>query len=1577
MIISNRTVGYSPVRGSPFSNRKGFSSRRPYRSRTIAHDYSDSVSTESLIDNTSIFRLKNTSTDFIFKYDYTTGVRLDKFKDLEATNYFINSSKVLWELCIRRKTLADTASSIYTDVYYIRPTRETFISPSVHPVVSPEGDRSFTFIWDNIKYDYANSDRTCKVTLVATLPVADSYIDLSLSVEANHSIGSDFNLCVSAVGMPSLSIRENTNSSVRDNDFLSVPILEGQTVLNPIERLQAPRFIEESIQYNEFGTKTYFGTNIAGYSPAVNLFRANYGNPGILSIPLLIFGNREEKEGFLYYAYDPDGLHAKNFQFYSNGAALNIKSYDLSDHEISPYGMGGKDVSAGLFSLDVQDLTADPPDTNEFYYGNRINNIGWSVRIRPYKSPTVWTDWYGAKLYKDEVVPDLEDLGVVPKSFYSRYLDNSIPSIKDTEIPICSVSYGHFSGSAEQLFSGNLSLQELYNDSTSGSNARAVNIYYPPTLAVGAIAGSTTGISAIYRGWEPWADGTQTGYSVFRSPDMTGINSVYSGAVVKSLQNDQYPYLYLLNSYTISTGSIWVQAYSGIDLTIKSLYHSNDTATSGDYDYYARNIDQGVGLTGFGFHICHASKEAYNKYLDIYSGTIRDGSFLYDDTVGAWGRGCYASEHRYYNPVESKMKRVMHPKGSFTHFYNSIQRDWLSGAKSREVYINTNWSGPTGDNFTLGHISEYPCDTNLNYVGGSLLYTPSSVVLQNYYSPLALTNPLYSGAPRSDALFGSLHDISWNGVSVEAKNWNQLNPIYSTVYGDRTVLIDWISPWISNTLDVSGLFGNVPGSITVYGYPESVRDTHEGRTVQIKNWIASHLNHYTRLTAGMASLQYSGYATGYTNHTYDTIANNLDASPWTGVRDYVKSIFRLLAYAPDYMYHGTIEHPLESWEASNSEAGYIARGIRASRIPNSSEWTNGDDTVIHGVRRHHDGDSILIWLSNWCSGSQGFTGVFDPEVYEFTKGYNVYSLGLSDNDYGVLTNLTLNQKNATYSIEEVLSENTFKAFLFEPITSVNTEQFLELTTDFTYVRYAYGQEELATSFCDVAYDYGCSITSEITRPIVGRNAPATQEIVNNLPPWMEGRQNTSSNIWKLVNSWGQNIEEIVEQTTEFISNKYIATADTSKKSILKYTDIEAPELLEDRNYNNLLYNSSFTIPGLARYNMPNGWTTFNKRSSSTYLTNNKAFVCPNSIVIETSGKFGQTTYLDNKNIKDLTASIYILADTTNVEVSLITIAETIDGRLISKQSYTTSRSSEWRRLNHTIEVNDKIYRIQFIVTATCDDLVYINAPMLSIGSKLEKWVRRENDNLPFIAGGNRFSQILAIGNSIESNRKINIFSIADEKEFKDIAIPTRIEPIINNSLKDLEPFTNNVYGRKVSFYKEVFDTQWAIVDNKIQLRSYSTTEYDVFREFSIRDLQFNSELTYGTITEDNLEYTPLLLTVRSGYLFVLGLETYFDTSAYVLKIIRAVDPYGDRGYLESIVDFRLDLPINIGQYFNEISESISTIAFSELDPNIMVISTNLARQFYYRLYFDYQYFSPANNRIYMIENYPDSKVSIT
>lgn len=227
------------------------------------------------------------------------------------------------------------------------------------------------------------------------------------------------------------------------------------------------------------------------------------------------------------------------------------------------------------------------------------------------------------------------------------------------------------------------------------------------------------------------------------------------------------------------------------------------------------------------------------------------------------------------------------------------------------------------------------------------------------------------------------------------------------------------------------------------------------------------------------------------------------------------------------------------------------------------------------------------------------------------------------------------------------------------------------------------------------------------------------------------------------------------------------------------------------------------------------------------------------------------------------------------------------------------------------------------------------------------------------------------GNNI---RKIPIFPISTEQDFLNIDIPTRIEPI-SSLYKDMQPFTTKVRGRKISYFGEVFNTIWTAEDGKIREKSFGPSEWDIYAEYSIKDLIVNEERSYGVNTQEDVTITPIAVSLRENKLYVLTKETDYNKFNYVIKICDPREPMNG-GYLESLTDFLIDVPLSSSSLFGQLEETIVSMSFSEVDPTIMLLTTSLGKQIFYKLYFDYYYNNLDTNKIYFLEEYPNSKIQV-
>jgi hypothetical protein len=296
-----------------------------------------------------------------------------------------------------------------------------------------------------------------------------------------------------------------------------------------------------------------------------------------------------------------------------------------------------------------------------------------------------------------------------------------------------------------------------------------------------------------------------------------------------------------------------------------------------------------------------------------------------------------------------------------------------------------------------------------------------------------------------------------------------------------------------------------------------------------------------------------------------------------------------------------------------------------------------------------------------------------------------------------------------------------------------------LSISYIPIRYAYAKKSISTSSCGVAYGYSTTSEESFRGLSIGFKAPATQAILNNLPQWMEMRKNTSSNGWTLVNSWGQNLEYVVDLTKSVVQEQFLSTADTTQRSSLYSFSISDRELIENVNYNNILFNSNFARKGPSRMGMPAGWVRYNSsHRNTTYLVHDRSFICTGSMVVEGTGVFGQYINTNNVLIKNLTGSCYLLANNPNSRVGLVLVAETIDGIAVSSEAEFKGQSQQWQRLVTTLDINAKVFRVHFVLHANSPGYVIFNAPKLEESNTASMWSRSFRDS------NVGFSQVCAI-----------------------------------------------------------------------------------------------------------------------------------------------------------------------------------------------------------------------------------------
>ena len=1533
--------------------------------------------------------LSNENVTFTFIEDSATGVSLNSWSHAEFTETVTNDAKSLWSMgVIRDYKNAGTAGSVYYNTYVITPKAGQFTGPSLLPVDTGSA-KTFTFTWENIAYDQKNPTYTCDVTVTASLPDGQDYLDLQVSCTANQAYSSadltDFNSAVvSYLGFPSFALKKNSNETYNESTILASPVSIGYTYHNPHKYLRIPRFPAESFALKGNAERTFAAGQVG--SPAPSIYKYNYGSPGFMSIPALVYGRKDIQEGTLFYAMDPDGTNPKGFQWYVDDSHLLIKTYHTSDHAIDPYGVGGYTSDTVPYSIE--------------------NAPEWSMRIRPFKSPSTWVDWEGFKVYRDEAIPEQEAAGWLPKSFYERAQEGTL-SKGASEVPMVLNTFGYTTGTFDSVTGASQLYRQLYTESVSPNvpEVAVIPTHYQCVTLNSTPKASTdpTAISATYNGWEPWAGsgiGVSYGPDAYKSPDFTHVNDNHTGGYQALVSDGNLLYNYTLFPYCIASGSEWTRTISGDDLRHKNVYDESELYTQEQYHTWASTPKEGV-LFFSDFIACIDPPPSIEQYGKIGNMLGSYGASVYHDTAGVYGRGCFAKDHRYLDTGTNKEIIHTHPRGSFSRYFNRKHLNWWDAwhSGSQEGYRTgvlgadtTSYVNPiSASDFALGNSSEFPCDRNLAHVPISLIYEPLGPIFDAYANEIL--------DPRDDAIVNTVGGISVDAYTdaaveaalalqpnlthwsckIEPPNWIQRCPAYQIAFGDRVIVNEWSAIYASNTYDLFFTNGVLTGKGT---YGQALKGPNTGE-LQVQDWASFSTTRWpytNRMSCWHVDSQYGNFVAAYSGVPQES--GIFYSGLWSGYTDNViQKQFRIQAYNPDYTYHGIFRHPLDVYSTETSIEATDTRSFRKAQLPNLRPTTGnfvdwGEDKVSHFVREHRDNGNLLIVIGHWSSGSNvPFSGTFDPTSYGIEEGYQVYDLDVNSTNHGTRTLDSIVEPGQPFAIDLSLDEYEYKVYEIETNGELlDNVLFSDLKTNYSPVRYSYDEQEITTSDLSMSYSYGSSTQGEIIPPQEGFRSPFTQQILNNLPQWMKMRQDYNSNGWMLTNSWGMALEKVLENSTEFTKNLNIVTAGTLPLTELGYIGIDSPELLEPTPPRNLLFNSSFAIKDVSRTKMPAGWQKFTA-NDDVHLSNVGSTVTSASI-ISSSGKIkiGQEVPMNNDLVTKMVASCYVLSDTGTVDIKLHVAVEKIDGTTTSAQAILTSRSSEWKRLVLPIDVDAQVYRVNLSVDTNCDGEVKISAPQLEL-SALSSWSKSPLDFLNYYPSLNNFNLVYKYSEGSMSTR-LPIFPVPQEQEFLDAAIPSRVVAVAK-PLIDLGDYVDQEFGRKVDQLEEVVRTEWAVVEDQVVERSVSPTIFDVFGRYDIKDLRYFEGLEYGTREETNVSIIPLTSAVRNGYLFVVCSETFENKTKHVLKIIKPRTPPNGETYLESIIDFDLDLNFDsLYQLDNQITEEVYSISFSDVDTKYMIITTTNNVKHYYKLYFDYYYVDGSKNRLYLIEDYNNSNIAV-
>ena len=531
--------------------------------------------------------------------------------------------------------------------------------------------------------------------------------------------------------------------------------------------------------------------------------------------------------------------------------------------------------------------------------------------------------------------------------------------------------------------------------------------------------------------------------------------------------------------------------------------------------------------------------------------------------------------------------------------------------------------------------------------------------------------------------------------------------------------------------------------------------------------------------------------------------------------------------------------------------------------------------------------------------------------------------------------------------------------------------------------YSYNVIDPVVSYIDFAYRYSDPDLTNLIDFFVGRKAPYTQQILNNLPPWMEMRKNYNSNGSLLVNAWGQNLERIVDQYALLRQDQFLFTADLYSDVKISVSELASKgQKIYQPVFNNILYNSSFSIKAPARFNKPLGWSVDKDADSVSFDPDNSIF---GSHGISLDGTIGASQLNQTRTVAiasgPITFSIFIKTalDTglssgdrwESQEAGLIMSIWYNDNTVETfGVGFSKNTSNSWSRTSLTATLARETYKIEVHIVNRSDYKYIVDCPFLCVGNEVTEWTPNNLDVLPYTSALVRtIAGVQVLFDSLDtiSSKKIEVFPISSENEFRYIKVPTRIEPIVLN--KDSSKFFNHLYSRHINALEELMPTAWGAYNGYIRETSY--TSPDILSDRKPADLVMTEEgdlyFDKGLIEDNNTEVKAVCS--YEDILYVVTKETYNDNVIHCLKIVEPrVISYTDT-YMPSVGD--VEIPIQLGTSFGpqSSSEEVTAIGICKAMPNCIFIDTSLDRRLYYRLFYDYFYADYGVRRVYCRENY--------
>lgn len=533
------------------------------------------------------------------------------------------------------------------------------------------------------------------------------------------------------------------------------------------------------------------------------------------------------------------------------------------------------------------------------------------------------------------------------------------------------------------------------------------------------------------------------------------------------------------------------------------------------------------------------------------------------------------------------------------------------------------------------------------------------------------------------------------------------------------------------------------------------------------------------------------------------------------------------------------------------------------------------------------------------------------------------------------------------------------------------------------VFYSYREADPNIDYTTISYEYtdGTSPADEVT----GCRAAATQAILNNFPAWMEMREKHDSKGQDLVHSWGCHLEDATTRYLDVRKDQFISTADQYNDINFAVAELSFQEQrVYKADFRNLLFNSSFGLEAANRYQRPEGWSLARQSIDAVQFHKDESIWGSHSIRL--NGTFGHAVMTQSRGLTvgsgKLNASIYVrsLGVASTVSTTERYEADTAGIVLVVKYANFTAKSfgvgfpkntqDKWVRASFSVTVESEVSEFEFIIVNRTDVEYLVDLPQLELNSRATSWTHSIADVPPHSASAIRAVgavQVLLGTPSEQVVRKVELFPLSSEDEFKEVRVPTRID-LFSPGEPALSTF-NVSWGRQINYFKEVMPTIWIAVNDRLQEKS--ATSEDRFGDHLPADLYLAEDGTrfIDKTAIDNSTTLVKAATIYRGWIYVVTKETYSGKTNYFLKFLKPDKINYEDAFLQSWGD--LELPLDLGSSFGDISiaEEVIRVGICKNIPEAVFIDTDLDRRFYFKLRYDYFFADFATRRIFCRENY--------